>query len=88
MTIIYPPAIVLAAFLRHPVRLPDGRSLYALVVRQGRFLAVASPEIFDVDGAPITLHTELAPGSIVRVAVANGFMYAVEARYAHPFRGP
>jgi hypothetical protein len=88
MGIIRPPASVLAAFLRHPLRLPDGRTLYALHTRQGRFFSVAPPDIFDASGTPITLAAELAAGSLVRVAITNRFMIAVqivEARYDNPF---
>ena len=90
MTVLRPPACVLAAFLRHPLIFPDGRTLYALVTRQGRFVAAAPPEVFDVSGTPIILAAEIGAGSIVRVAVANGFMRAVqivEARHDNPFGG-
>jgi hypothetical protein len=91
MLAVTPPAVVLAAFLRCTVRLPDGQTLYALITRQGRFFSVAPPEIFDVSGAPINLLAELGTGAIVRVAVANGLMHAIQivhARYSDPFRGP
>ena len=89
MTIIQPPAVVLAAFLRHPLRLPDGRTLYALITEQGRFFSVARPECLDASGTPIILAAEIGAGSLVRVAVAHGFLRAVQvvlARYADPFR--
>ena len=90
MEIIRPPAFVLAAFLCHPLRLPDGRALYVLTTGSGRFFPVAAPEPFDVYGTPIILAAELGAGSIVRAAVAGGLMRAAQIAQPHffdPFSG-
>jgi hypothetical protein len=85
MRMIPRPASVLAAFLRHPLRLSDGLTLYVLVTGRGRFFSVAAPELFDVYGTPIILTAEIGAGSIVRAAVAGGLMRAVQIAQAHSF---
>jgi hypothetical protein len=82
------PARVVAAHLRYPLRLADGRVLYELLTEGGRFHAGSPPEFCDAHGVPINPPAELAAGSVVRVSLVAGLLHTVQvlqARYPNPF---
>ena len=83
------PTTVLAAHLRHPIRV-GGVVYYSLVTEAGEFRSAIAPDIFDQAGQPVALNAELVVGVIVRVSHDAGAMRAVQVLkplYDNPFAG-
>jgi hypothetical protein len=86
---VTPPIVVVACYLRYPLRVA-GRVAYRLVTsNQSDFISSKLPDIFDQAGQPVALTADLAPGSVVRVETdAAGAMVAVQLLkplYRNPF---
>lgn len=83
------PTKVVAANLRHPIRVSNLVHYYSLITDGGEFSAGTPPDLYDRHGAPTALSSELAAGSLVRVSVSDdGVMVAVqliEPIYDDPF---
>lgn len=80
---------VVASHIHWPLRL-YGRVVYRLLTEHGDFVSATNPpDIFDANGAPTTLMSEIASGSIVRVRHSgHGAMSAVQlvnAKFENPF---
>jgi hypothetical protein len=87
---------VVTAFIRRPLRFPDGQAIFALELEDAagavhRLVAQTQPDIFDAAEKPTTLAAEVGPGSRVRVDAQGFTMRAVqllELRTENPFRAP
>jgi hypothetical protein len=77
------PSRVIAAFLHHPITWPDGRVLYAVYTEGGGdYGSLTCPIIRDAANQPLTLSQDIAPGSVVRLAVTDDLQQAVPVRAA------
>jgi hypothetical protein len=85
--------MVLLAFIRQPMTLPDGQRYFVLEIRsddgtERNLFSRLRPDIFGRDGQPMFLGAELGPGSRVRVDDHGKTMRAlqvVELRTTNPF---
>lgn len=85
---VTPPIEVIACHIRWPIKV-FGRVIYRLLTHSGDFASANPPIIFDKTGQPVSLDSELAPGSVVRVQHdGRGVMLAVqliETQFDNPF---
>lgn len=82
------PETVLAAYLRYPLTLPDGRRIYAVETPSGFYGANELPMLRDDRKRAVALDEELAAGSTVRLALRAGLLHGVqiiERAWADPF---
>jgi hypothetical protein len=84
------PTKVISSHIRWPSKRAFGHLIYWLIVENGEFVSASQPIIYDQNGQPTTLHSEPAPGSLVRVEHdGNGVLKSVQlidAKFENPFR--
>lgn len=88
--------IVLLAFIRQPITLPDGQTFFVLELlgddgQEHKLFARTQPDIFGVDGQPMVLAAEIGPGSRIKVADRGLIMRAVQVidhKTINPFAQP
>lgn len=91
----WPHIIVLLSFIRTPLTF-DGRKAFTVEVRddcgaEHHLVSTNPPDIFDADGYPIALVTELSAGSRINIDNVGRVMRAIqviEHRITNPFRRP
>jgi hypothetical protein len=64
--------VVLMAFIRHPMTLPDGQQFFVLEPladdgHEHKLFARMRPDVFARDGQPMVLAAEVGPGSRIKV---------------------
>ncbi len=77
MELVTSPCAVLLSRIVQPVVFCQHR-VYWLNTESGRFVSAHPPLVFDLNGEPMILHTELEIGSIVRVHSEDGYLRSVQ----------
>jgi hypothetical protein len=75
--------VVLQAFMRQPLTLPNGEELFVVELREPdgiehRLVSRVRPEVFGPDSLPMTLAAEIGPGSHLKVDVDGRVVRAVQ----------
>ncbi len=88
--------VVLLAFIRQPMTLPDGQAFFVLELladdgHEHKLFARMRPDVCGPDGLPMVLAAEVGPGSRIKVDDRGRTMRAIQVidhRTVNPFGEP